>query len=58
MDIFKAIHIADEGIYTGRILNEGGFVSGGFIPKQNIRKIIGGIERKIRKKKRTIFNGP
>jgi hypothetical protein len=51
MDIFKAIYKANEGVYTGRILNQHEFVNGGFIPKQNIKKIKGGIERKIIKKK-------
>jgi len=53
-DIFNAIHKEKEGVYTGRIINEDEFISGGFIPKQNIKKIISGIERKIRKKKSKI----
>jgi hypothetical protein len=51
MDIFPAIHITDEGVYTGRIRNNNEFVNGGFIPKQNIKKINGGSKRKIRKRK-------
>jgi hypothetical protein len=51
MDIFKAVHITEEGVYTGRITNNDEFVNGGFIPKQIIKKINGGTERKIRKKK-------
>ncbi|KYK31150.1 MAG: hypothetical protein AYK22_08210 [Thermoplasmatales archaeon SG8-52-3] len=51
MDIFKAVQITDEGVYTGRIRNHNEFIDGGFIPKQNIKKIIDGIERKIRKRK-------
>jgi hypothetical protein len=50
-DIFEVIHKAKEGVYTGRIINQNEFISGGFIPKQNIKKIKGGTERKIRKKK-------
>jgi hypothetical protein len=50
-DIFQAIQKAKEGIYTGRIRNNDEFIGGGFIPKQNIKKINGGIKRKIRKKK-------
>ena len=50
-DIFEAIHITNEGIHTGRIINNYEFLNGGFIPKENIKKIIGGIERKIRKRK-------
>jgi hypothetical protein len=51
MDIFPAIRLADEGVYTGRIINENEFISGGFIPKESIKKIIGGIKRKMIKKK-------
>jgi hypothetical protein len=51
MDIFKAVHIRDGGVYTGRIRNHDEFICGGFIPKQNIKKINGGTERKIRKRK-------
>ena len=51
MDIFKAIYKANEGVYTGRIINQNEFVNGGFIPKQIIKRINGGTERKIRKKK-------
>ena len=50
-DIFEAIHITEEGIHTGRIINNFEFINGGFIPKENIKNIIGGIERKILKKK-------
>jgi len=50
MDIFQAIHLVDEGVYTGRIINNDEFISGGFIPKESIKKIIGGIKRKILKK--------
>jgi hypothetical protein len=51
MDIFKAVKIADEGVYTGRIMYDDEFISGGFIPKQNIKKIKGGTWRKIGYKK-------
>ena len=54
MEIFKAIHKANEGVYTGRMINNN-FVNGGFIPKESIKKIIGGIERKILKKKSNKF---
>ena len=50
MDFFKAIHKANEGVFIGRVINDVEFVSGGFIPKENIKKIIGGTERKIRKR--------
>jgi hypothetical protein len=50
-DVFEAIHITNEGIHTGRIINNYEFLNGGFIPKENIKNIIGGIERKIRKRK-------
>jgi len=53
MDIFNSIHEANEGIYIGRIGNHDEFISGGFIPKENIKKIIGGTKRKIRKKTST-----
>ena len=49
-DIFEAVHIAAEGVYTGRRRNHDEFICGGFIPKQSIKKIIGGTERKIRKR--------
>ena len=51
VDIFNAIYKANEGVYTGRIINQNEFINGGFIPRQNIKEIIGGTERKIRKKK-------
>ena len=51
IDIFNAIYKANEGVYTGRIINQNEFINGGFIPKQNIKKIIGGTERKIHKRK-------
>jgi hypothetical protein len=51
MDIFNAIHESNEGIYTGRIINENEFINSGFIPKENIKKVIGGIQRKMFKKK-------
>ena len=50
-DIFDAIYITKEGIQTGRIINNYEFINGGFIPKDNIKNIIGGIERKIHKRK-------
>ena len=50
-EFFKAIQILDNGVFTGRIINNDEFINGGFIPKQNIKKIIGGTERKIRRKK-------
>jgi len=46
-DIFEAVHIADEGVYTGRIINQNLFINAGFIPKENIKKIIGGVKRNI-----------
>ena len=51
MDIFNAIYKANEGVYTGRIINQNEFINGGFIPKENIKEIIGGIKRKMLKKK-------
>ena len=51
MDIFNAINVVNEGVYTGRIINPKEFKNGGFIPKENIKKIIGGIQRKMLKKK-------
>jgi len=51
VDIFNAIYKANEGVYTGRIINQNEFINGGFIPRQNIKEIIGGIKRKILKKK-------
>ena len=50
-DIFKAIHKADEGVYTGRIINKNEFINSGFIPKENVKKIIGGTQRKMLKQK-------
>jgi hypothetical protein len=51
MDILNAILKGNEGVYTGRIINQNEFINGGFIPKENIKEIIGGTERKIRRKK-------
>ena len=50
MDIFNAIYRANEGVYTGRIINQNEYINGGFIPKENIKKIIGGIKKKMFKK--------
>lgn len=49
-DFFEAIQISDNGVFTGRIINNN-FVNGGFIPKQNIKEIKDGTERRIRKRK-------
>jgi hypothetical protein len=38
-DIFEAIHITDEGIHIGRIINNYEFLKGGFIPKNSIKHI-------------------
>jgi hypothetical protein len=51
MDIFNAIHKANEGVYIGRIINQNEFIDGGFIPKENIKKIFGGTKRKMLKRK-------
>ena len=51
MDIFNVIYKANEGVYIGRIINQNEFINGGFIPKENIKEIIGGIKRKMLKKK-------
>jgi hypothetical protein len=51
MDIFNAIYKANKGVYIGRIINQNEFKDTGFIPKENIKKIIGGIRRKMLKKK-------
>jgi hypothetical protein len=51
MVILEAVQIADEGVYTGRIRNKNEFIDCGFIPKQSIKKIIGGTKRKMIKKK-------
>ena len=50
-DYFQAISFTDDGVNIGRIVNNEVFIIGGFIPKQNIKKIISGTERKICKKK-------
>jgi hypothetical protein len=54
-DFFEAIQISENGVFTGRIINQNEFINGGFIPKQSIKKIKGGTERKIRKKKSNYF---
>ncbi len=38
-DFFEAIQISENGVFTGRIINNN-FVNGGFIPKQSIKHII------------------
>ena len=55
MDIFAAIHLADKGIYTGRINNHNEFIDGGFIPRNSIKEIKGGTKRKIYKMKSKRF---
>ena len=37
-DFFVAIQISDNGVYTGRIINNN-FVNGGFIPSHSIKHI-------------------
>ena len=37
-DFFEAIQISENGVFTGRIINNN-FVNGGFIPKQSIKHI-------------------
>ena len=38
-DFFKAIQISDNGVFTGRIINNN-FIIGGFIPKNSIKQIL------------------
>ena len=38
-DFFEAIQILDNGVFTGRIINNN-FVNGGFIPKKSIKHIL------------------
>jgi len=50
-EFFEVIHIAKEGVYTGRMRNHNEFIDCGFIPTQIIKEIMGGTERRTRKKK-------
>ncbi|UCB59190.1 MAG: hypothetical protein JSV67_02535 [Thermoplasmatales archaeon] len=45
-EYFDAIRITDKGILIGKII-DGEFVDYGFIPKQSIKQIHNGKERKI-----------
>ena len=38
-DFFEAIQISNNGVFTGRIINNN-FVNGGFIPKNSIKQIL------------------
>ncbi len=50
-EIFDAVHITDTGVKTGHIINQDEFEEGGFIPKNNIKKILHGSKIKRYKKK-------
>jgi hypothetical protein len=43
-EYFRAIYISDDGIFTGRIINNK-FVNGGFIPRNNIKSITGNTKK-------------
>ena len=49
-EILNAINISDNGVFTGHVVNHYEFVEGGGIPKNNIKKIIGGKKRMVYKK--------
>ena len=42
IEIFDAVQIMENGVTTGHIIDEREFEEGGFIPKNNIKKIIRG----------------
>ena len=48
--IINAINISDRGVFTGHLINHKEFVECGGIPKNNIKKIIGGDRRVVSKK--------
>ncbi len=49
-EILKAINVSNNGVFTGHLINHCEFVEGGGIPKNNIKKIIGGKKRMVYKK--------
>ena len=44
--IIDAINISDRVVYIGHMVNDNEFMEGGGIPRENIKRIIGG-KRKI-----------
>lgn len=46
-DFFEAIHLTNQGIFFGRIINNE-FVNSGFIPKKNIKFINENKTKKIK----------
>jgi hypothetical protein len=52
-EVFDAIHMNGDGIYTGYILKKEGksfyeeFIECGYIPKHNIKRIEGSVKRKV-----------
>lgn len=49
-EIHKAININDRVVFSGHMINRYEFIEGRGIPKNNIRKIIGGQKRIVYKK--------
>jgi hypothetical protein len=56
-EVFDAIYLNGDGIYTGYILKKAGnnffeeFIECGFIPKHNIKNIEGSVKRKVYKRR-------
>ena len=44
-DFFQAVQITKDGVITGRIIKDCKFVSGGYIPNQNIKSIKSELKR-------------
>jgi hypothetical protein len=49
MERINAIYVNKNGVFTGHITNNNEYMEGGGIPKNNIRKIIGGKKRIVYK---------
>jgi hypothetical protein len=45
----SAIDVSKRGVFTGHIISKDEYMEGGGIPKNNIRKIIGGKKRLVYK---------
>jgi hypothetical protein len=54
-DFFEAIQISNNGVFTGRIINNN-FVDGGFIPKKSIKHIFKNGKKIFFKKNQKLVN--
>jgi hypothetical protein len=47
-EIIEAINVRDTIIITGHMINDNEFMEGGGIPKENVKKIIGGYKKLVK----------